>query len=278
MLPNFEVEFVQGEWKKYYKCTSKSFQKQISYWHFRRMCRSFLKGVTALKRQYEKKLMNSIQILFVDEQCEKAVHIVTDLQGTIHGFTLRPYYQFDTDHLWTKNTYHMPICDEWFVFWGGTNEFENYHYLYPHQRYAYDLIRVVDHQTFKNEGIHNEDYFAFGAKVVAPLDGKVLQVIQHIPDQPVGEMNEADFLGNYIILEHAEGEYSLIAHLKQYSTVVKQGDVVKSGELLALCGNSGNSSEAHIHFQVMDCPHIEQANSLRIRFEGGVEPVQGDTV
>lgn len=113
---------------------------------------------------------------------------------------------------------------------------------------------------------------------MAPVDGKVLQVIQHIPDQPVGEMNEADFLGNYLVLEHAEGEYSLIAHLKQYSTVVKQGDVVKSGELLALCGNSGNSSEAHIHFQVMDCPHIEQANSLRIRFEGGVEPVQEDTV
>lgn len=56
------------------------------------------------------------------------------------------------------------------------------------------------------------------------------------------------------------------------------GDKVKAGQLLGLCGNSGNSSEAHIHFQVMDHQDFLQAKSLRIKFHGGSEPIQGDFV
>lgn len=59
---------------------------------------------------------------------------------------------------------------------------------------------------------------------------------------------------------------------------MKTGDKVKAGQLLGLCGNSGNSSEAHIHFQVMDHPDFLQAKSLRIQFHGGAEPIQGDFV
>lgn len=67
-------------------------------------------------------------------------------------------------------------------------------------------------------------------------------------------MNESQPAGNYVILEHSNKEYSLLAHFKQHSIMVNEGDIVKQGQNIGLCGNSGNSSEPHIHFQVMDSP------------------------
>lgn len=78
-------------------------------------------------------------------------------------------------------------------------------------------------------------------------------------------MYEMEPAGNVIIIEHTNHEYSMVAHLKKNSCLVQQGDTVKQGDVIALCGNSGNSSEAHIHFQVMDAPDFLNCQSLRIR-------------
>ncbi|WP_350356211.1 M23 family metallopeptidase [Cohnella hashimotonis] len=56
--------------------------------------------------------------------------------------------------------------------------------------------------------------------------------------------------------------------------MVGVGDAVKRGELLGLCGNSGNSSEAHLHFQVSDSPNLFQGKSIRIHWENGLNPQQ----
>ena len=161
---------------------------------------------------------------------------------------------------------------------GGTNEFENYHYVYEGQRYAYDLVRVKNGTTFEGTNLRNENYYAFGTDVVAPLHGKVVKVVDGIKDNVPGEMDEQHPAGNYIVIEHPEKEYSLIAHFKQNSIVVKEGELVGEGQLLGQCGNSGNSSEAHIHFQVMDNALLKKAKSIRIQFQDHHEPVQGDTV
>src|SRR5690606_4327360 len=97
-------------------------------------------------------------------------------------------------------------------------------------------------------------------------------------DNIPGEMDEDNPAGNYCIIAHEHNEYSMIAHFKKDSICVETGDNVKAGQLLGLCGNSGNSSEAHIHFQVMDHPDFLQAKSLHIQFHGGAEPIQGDFV
>ncbi|SUK15727.1 Peptidase, M23/M37 family [Staphylococcus agnetis] len=67
-------------------------------------------------------------------------------------------------------------------------------------------------------------------------------------------------------MKHRENEFSLIAHLKQHSLVVSVGDKVKQGERLALCGNSGHSTEPHIHFQVMTDINHTRGKSMKIQF------------
>ena len=60
----------------------------------------------------------------------------------------------------------------------------------------------------------------------------------------------SDVRGNYIVIQHSAQEYSTIAHIKKDSFCVKIGDKVSRGQILARCGNSGNTSEPHIHFQI----------------------------
>ncbi|WP_353047436.1 M23 family metallopeptidase [Exiguobacterium sp. S3] len=204
--------------------------------------------------------------------------MVFDENNVIQRLLLKPFIQFpETDERHTKNTYTMPIKDKWFVFWGGTNEFLNYHYLYENQRYAYDLVCVHNGLTFKNTPQKNENFFAFNKEVVAPFQGRIVKVINDVIDNVPGDVNENEPLGNYLVIEHENNEYSLIAHFKRLSIDVKEGDTVETGQKLGLCGNSGNSTEPHIHFQVMDAKNILFSTSINIKFEND-SPIQGDYV
>lgn len=111
----------------------------------------------------------------------------------------------------------MPIKDKWYVFWGGTNEFLNYHYPFENQRYAYDLVVIENGLTFTKEENKNENFFAFNKEILAPLDGRVIKVINDVLDNAQGVVKENEPLGNYIVIEHKNNEYSLIAHFKQFS-------------------------------------------------------------
>ncbi|YCA46428.1 M23 family metallopeptidase (plasmid) [Bacillus sp. JZ8] len=172
----------------------------------------------------------------------------------------------------------MPIKGEWFVFWGGANELINYHYAYENQRYAYDLVKIQEGSSYQNSQIQNENFYAFNEEIIAPADGKVVKILDRIKDNIPGEMDTKNLAGNYVIIEHTKKEYSLLAHLKKNSIQVKIGEFVKEGQYIGKCGNSGNSSEPHLHFQVMDSSNLESGNSLRIRFKDGMEPIQGDTI
>ena len=122
------------------------------------------------------------------------------------------------------------------------------------------------------------ELFAFNEHVVAPLEGTVVAVVDGFVDNEPGEMDENHTAGNYVVLAHPNEEFSMLAHFRKGSILVKVGDKVVTGQPLGRCGNSGNSSEPHIHFQVMDLANVDTAQSLRIRFDGHSEPVQGDIV
>ncbi|EPY08915.1 hypothetical protein PAALTS15_03057 [Paenibacillus alvei TS-15] len=190
-----------------------------------------------------------------------------------------PLHKWESDQHPTKQSYKPPFTGDWFVFWGGNNEFMNYHYESLVQRYSYDLVIQRDGYSYNGDPAKNESYYAFGQPVVAPRDGTVVRVENNIADNtPVGVMNEKEMAGNYVVIDHGNGEYSMLAHLKKGSIAMKKGDVVKQGQQLGECGNSGNSSEPHIHFQVSDTPQFEEGMSIRIRFDGGIEPVFGQTI
>ena len=118
-------------------------------------------------------------------------------------------------------------------------------------RFAYDFMATgPDNRPYRGEGGRREDYYSFGLPVFAPAGGKVASVVDTIADNEIGTINAADNWGNHVIIEHAEGWYSCIAHLKQGSVRVKAGDAVLRHAQLALCGNSGRSPYPHLHMQM----------------------------
>ena len=80
-------------------------------------------------------------------------------------------------------------------------------------------------------------------------------------------MNPYSALGNAVLIRHGQYEVSVLAHLKFGSTRVKAGDKVKMGKVIGLCGNSGNSSEPHLHYHIQNTPIIQDGTGIKCRFE-----------
>lgn len=84
-------------------------------------------------------------------------------------------------------------------------------------------------------------------------------------------------LGNHVILDLGDGVHAAYAHLKRGSVVVREGDRVTAGQRIGACGNSGNSSEPHLHFQLMDHPEPELAHGVPFRWTGVGVPANGES-
>lgn len=133
------------------------------------------------------------------------------------------------------------------VAWGGDSIKTNYHAAAPDQRWAYDL--VIEPNYFS--GSENlEDYSCYGVSVVAPIAGTVVSAHDGEPDEipSVVSNNFTAPTGNHVfILIEETNTYLVIAHLKNGSVAVATGDIVEEGQVIGECGNSGNTSEPHIH-------------------------------
>jgi len=209
--------------------------------------------------------------------------------GKIDGLLFTPYDgPPDTSNfIRNKTPLSLPFSDEWFVFWGGDTKEQNYHIISRSQRHAMDLV-ITDtgQKTYRTDGRTNEDYYAFGRPVLAPCDAEVTEMTDGVKDNIPGEMNPEQPTGNTVLLKSGE-EYLLFAHFKMNSIRVKPGEKVKKGQWLGLCGNSGNSSEPHIHFHMQDRPGMEGAkgiksyfNNLLVNGVGKTEysPVKGEKI
>lgn len=118
------------------------------------------------------------------------------------------------------------------------------------------VITDSDQKTYEYPGNEPEHYYCYDKPVLATADGLVVEVIQHIEDNPIGQVNLTQNWGNTIVIKHLDGLYSKVSHLKKNSAKVKQGDYVKKGDIIARCGNSGRSPEPHLHFQLQITPYI----------------------
>ena len=161
----------------------------------------------------------------------------------------------------------FPFKEEAFVFWGGETKEANYHMADINQQYAYDILMVADGSSHKGDPTKNESYFVFGKDIIAPCDAKVVKVIDGIKDNTPGEINMNDLTGNTIILETANQEYVLFAHLKLNSILVQEGNLVKQGQVIGQCGNSGNTSEAHLHLQLQNTADLFNTVGAKLYFE-----------
>jgi murein DD-endopeptidase MepM/ murein hydrolase activator NlpD len=174
-----------------------------------------------------------------------------------------------------KTNLHLPFIGAWFTFWGGDTEELNAHHGIVPQDFAIDFTKTDGRNRFMNgSGLNNDDYFAFGQDILAPADGIVIESCDGMRDNKPGILNNHNLLGNYIIIEHCKGEYSLLAHLKQHSVLASIGNPVKQGQKIAECGNSGHSSAPHLHFQLQSSDLFIRTGILKkeVSIAKGIKP------
>lgn len=271
---------LEGQYKEVYGQFSDDFKKQISEKDFVSSAEASLQSVKAFNKAADMEINDADVRSWVSDSGNIGLNLTIDQQGTILGLQAKALTPTPaTDKVTTKNEYVFPFKGDWFVFWGGNNALINYHYEYESQRYAYDFIQRKDGHSYSGDPLKNESYYAFGQPLYAPADGKVVSVLSNIPDnEPVGKMNPKVPAGNEVVIAHANGEYSVIGHMKKGSALVKVGDMVKTGDKLGLVGNSGNSSEAHLHYQVSDGADLFKSKAIQIKWQDGSKPVQGETI
>ncbi|MDC0668196.1 M23 family metallopeptidase [Nannocystis radixulma] len=165
----------------------------------------------------------------------------------------------------------LPFRGEWLVVWAGDRPELNHHIEHASQRRAADLV-IVDAagNTHKGDGRALTDYYAYGQDILAMADGVIVSVVDGVPDSVPGELNPYMAPGNLVVLRHEDELHSAYAHLIPGSIKVKPGAKVRRGQVLGRCGNSGNSSEPHLHVQLQDGPRFEKS--------WGIEPVFAEAV
>lgn len=163
--------------------------------------------------------------------------------------------------------FRLPFDGPITVGWGGDTPMQNYHVCTADQRWAYDLLVTRDGATHSGDGAQLEQFYCYGLPVVAPADAVVRHVFDGDPDMPIGELGGGtDAGGNHIVLDVAPGEFLYLCHLKPGSIRVKAGDKVVAGQPLAEIGNSGNTSEPHLHIHLQDSPESGLAEGIPLYF------------
>lgn len=165
------------------------------------------------------------------------------------------------------------------------------------QRFAVDLVRLSrEGETFEGDPTNNESYHAYGAEILAVGDGVVRAINDDVPENVPGgcarrmdpsspcdsstavAMTDETLAGNTIVLQIAPEVFVVYAHLRPGSIRVAVDEQVSSGQVLAELGNSGNSTEPHLHLHLCDRPSVLACQGIPFGLEAFVEqPVDPQT-
>ena len=187
-------------------------------------------------------------------------------------FTLPVYdpYPSSYDDRPSRVAFRLPLEGPVTVAWGGPTADVNYHVFLPDQRWAYDLLVTRDDgRTFRTDGVALDDYLAYGLPVYAPAAGTVFAARDGEPEVAIGAPRWGlAGLGNHVGIEVAPGEFLFVGHFKPGTVAVGVGDRVAAGQLLGRVGNSGNSSEPHVHLHLQDSPRSWLGEGIPFHFHG----------
>jgi murein DD-endopeptidase MepM/ murein hydrolase activator NlpD len=172
------------------------------------------------------------------------------------------------------NKYIFPLRGIWYVGYGASLH-TGHRWAIP-EEFALDIAKIGESGlSHKGDGTRFDDYYAYGADVLAAADGHVISAANDQPEDPSAmqrpdETQEAyserlqkeqgerlakglkAITGNYVMIDHGKNEYSLYAHLRPGSVRVEVGTQVKASDVIGKLGSSGNSTEPHLHFHVCD--------------------------
>jgi len=214
------------------------------------------------------------------------------LAALIVGFAL--YFRLGTPHGAPVDV-HSPVRGRWRLVNSPTTRVPSHGLHAWTQTYAFDL--VADPDGAERPGgwwppaRSPAAYPAFGSPVLAPADGRVVRATGWTRDHlsRIGPLGIAYFLlecvrelagppgilGNHVVIRRADGTCVLVAHLRHRSLRVRRGDRVTAGTQIAECGNSGNSTEPHVHIQAMDGPSVWTAEARPLLLDGAPPPPNG---
>lgn len=223
---------------------------------------------------------------------------IISLQGCANKIAKSNYLDYQT-----KANLIFPLRGESLVVHGGRNIEQNGHASEKDQRFAVDVVALKQgSRTLKQQGITvfdvvtyegnsklNESYYIYGREVVAPASGKVVDTLDGVPDAIPSESHQ-DFkqpAGNYVVIDHGNNEFSMLAHLKNGSTVFNKGDLVVAGDIIGFVGNTGNSTEPHLHYHLQNTSKWKNGEGLPAQFQQYIangqfiqrgEPIRGQII
>ncbi len=164
----------------------------------------------------------------------------------------------------------LPFDGTWWVYRGGETVGWSDHVVDSGQRHAADLTIWRDGSTFRGDGLVNEDYYAWGQPVLAPVDATVVEIADGVEDNPPGQVPEdhSNSFGNHVVLQVGNNAFLYLAHLQVGSIPVARGKRIDAGTVVGLTGNSGASSEPHLHIHVQNYPSLRtRAFGLPMTFD-----------
>jgi murein DD-endopeptidase MepM/ murein hydrolase activator NlpD len=254
----------------------------------------FLKGLYAQAGKITGRQFSRYQASYASyktnfERAAFVLSISVDNNEKINGLFVKPYVEENLPKKERNTTkLQLPFKEEWTVFWGGDTKELNYHVEHIAQKNAFDIVITNEKgKSFRTDGKTNEDYYAFGKELYAPCDGEIVLVVDGVKDNKPGEFNPVYVPGNTVIIKTANEEYLFFAHFKQHTIKVAEGQKVKQGQVLGLCGNSGNSSEPHLHFHIQNIEDMNKATGVKCYFDRIIvngqqktdySPIKGDKI
>jgi murein DD-endopeptidase len=152
------------------------------------------------------------------------------------------------------------------------------------QRFAIDFVRLgADGRTYHGDPNRNASYLAYDTPIAAVAAGTIAATLDGVPENTpqspkmAVELTLSNVGGNFIAEKIGDGRYVMYAHLKPGSLKVKPGDKVAAGQIIARLGNTGNSTEPHLHLQVCDAPSFAASSGIPYEFDSfGLEKYRID--
>ncbi len=165
-----------------------------------------------------------------------------------------------------------PFDGEWLVLQGGPSPLQSHHLSAYNQRFALDLVRLDNGSIFSDE-TGNASVHSWEQPLVSPADGTVVIARGNMEDSDGANFvtDRADAAGNVIVIELEGGHFVVLAHLRQGTLQVSEGDRVRRGDPLALVGNSGNTTMSHLHLQVQTHRDLWDPDNRSVPFAFGAD-------